>query len=94
MSKTAQRALAITALALAVLFAGDYLLIKVRIHKGQRPFETVRLESYSAVPEKNNRVEFFYNDPETEECVHALFPHFGDNPCWYVTRHRDNRTDL
>ena len=41
-SKTAQRALAITALALAVLFAGDYLLIKVRIHKGQRPFETVR----------------------------------------------------
>ena len=89
-----KRTLAIVILAVAVLYAGDYLLIKVRIHEGQRPFETVEIESYDAVPEKNNRVEFFYNDPESEECVHALFPHSGDNPCWYVTRHRYKRTDF
>jgi hypothetical protein len=84
----------VAALSSAVLYAGDYLLINWRIHKGQKPFETIQVESYSAVPEKNNRVEFFYNEPETEECVRSLFPHFDDNPCWYAARHRVNRTDL
>jgi hypothetical protein len=82
------------ALALAVLYAGDYLVMKIRAHKGQKIFGTVEVENYSAVPEKNNKVEFFYDEPDTEECVHALFPHFGDNPCWYDNLHRVNRTDL
>jgi len=89
-----KRFLALSALTLALLYAGDYLLLKVRATKGRGPFETVQVESYTAVPEKNNRVEFFYNEPDTEECVHALFPHSGDNPCWYVARHRVHRTDL
>ena len=89
-----KRILAMLALLAVTLYAGDYLLLKERIHKGQEPFDTVQVESYSAVPEKNNRVEFFYDEPETEECVRALFPHSGDNPCWYVKRHRDKRTDL
>lgn len=81
-------------MALLLLYIGDYALIELKIHKGQTPFETVQVENYSAVPEKNNKVEFFYNDPEPEECVDALFPHSGDNPCWYVNRHKDTRTDL
>lgn len=79
---------------LAVLYAGDFLLLEFRIHKGEKPFDTVQVANYSAVPEKNNRVEFFYNDAEPVECVETLFPHFGDNPCWYLNRHRDTRTDL
>ena len=89
-----KRILAGIALALAVLYAGDYLILKIRDHKGQKVYETVEVENYSTVPEKNNRVEFFYDDPDTEECVHSLFPHSGDNPCWYDNRHRDERTDL
>jgi len=93
-TKTLKRIVAITALASAILYAGDYLLLRYRMRKGVDPYGTVEVENYSAVPEKNNRVEFFYDEPETEECVHALFPHFGDNPCWYAARHKDNRTDL
>ena len=87
-------ALTIAALALALLYAGDTLRLKIKVRKGQYPVETVQVESYSAVPEKNNRIEYFYDDPEDEECVHALFPHTGDNPCWYVARHRVSQTDL
>jgi hypothetical protein len=92
--KNFKRILAITALALAVLYAGDYLLLRDRIKKGRDAYGTVQVESYSAVPEKGNKVEFFYNDPETEECVHSLFPHLGDNPCWYASRTSEKRTDL
>jgi len=80
--------------AFAALYVGDWIVLTIKVHKGQKPFETVQVENYSTVPEKNNRVEFFYGDPDTEECVHALFPHAGDNPCWYVSRHKDHRTDL
>jgi hypothetical protein len=89
-----KRILVIIALSFAALYAGDYLLVRIKLYKGQKPLETVQVESYSAVPEKGNKVEFFYNDPEPEECVHSLFPHLGDNTCWYVTRHQNNRTDL
>jgi hypothetical protein len=93
-SNQIKRILAILAVALALLYVGDYVLVEMKIHKGQDPFETVQVENYSAVPEKNNKVEFFYNDPEPEECVDALFPHAGDDPCWYLNRHKDTRTDL
>ena len=82
----------IAGIVLAMVYAGDFVVLEIRIIGARNHSITVQVESYSAVPEKNNRVEFFYNDPDTEECVHALFPHSGDNPCWYVNRHRVNRT--
>ena len=27
-------------------------------------------------------------EPESRTCVHALFPHYADPPCWYLERHR------
>jgi hypothetical protein len=26
--------------------------------------------------------------------VHALFPHAGALPCWYLSRHPEQRTDI
>ena len=82
MTTGVKRVLLAAALGLTVLYLGDCLLIELRIHEGRKPFGTVRIESYSTVPEKNNKMEFFYGDPEDVECVHALFPHFGEEPCW------------
>jgi hypothetical protein len=89
-----KRILQITFVALVFLYVCDYLLVRYRVAKGQKPFGTVQVLTYSAVPEKNNREEFFYGDPETEECIHSLFPHFGDAPCWYAGKSREKRTDL
>jgi hypothetical protein len=84
----------IAVLVLILLYSSDYLLARYRVAKGLNATGTVEVVNYSAVPEKNNREEFFYGDPETEECVHALFPHFGDAPCWYTGKTREERTDL
>jgi hypothetical protein len=94
MTAILKRIAVIVGLIVALIYAGDFLLVEYKVHWGKKPFENVQVENYAAVPEKNNKVEFFFNDPDTEECVHALFPHAGDNPCWYDNRHRDNRTDL
>jgi hypothetical protein len=69
-------------LAAALVYAGDWLAAAVRPH----PFDT--LVFFLATPLKNGRVEVFYDQPQTEVCVRALFPHFGRRPCWYARRQR------
>lgn len=73
-----------------VLYVVDYVSVRLQ---GQKGLGTVQVSHYYAVPQKNNRVEFYYGDSAAEECVHSLFPHLGDNPCWYVNRHKEERID-
>jgi len=80
-------------LLLAIVYAGDYLWLRVRIWRHQNAFGSVEVQPYYAIAEKNNKTQFISADPLTVPCVHALFPHFGDNPCWYVSRHTDQRID-
>jgi hypothetical protein len=43
-----------------------------------------------AVPRKGNKVEYQIDALRPEEdvpCSRSLFPHAGNRPCWYVTRH-------
>jgi hypothetical protein len=76
---------------LGVLFVADDLSLRYRVahRKDGDPFEEVTY--YIAAMLKNGRVEVFYDQPQTEVCVHALFPHLGYRPCWYVTRHTVRR---
>jgi hypothetical protein len=43
---------------------------------------------YIAVTLKSGRTEIYYDQPQTEVCVRALFPHVGYRPCWYAARDR------
>jgi len=46
-----------------------------------------------AVPIKNNKVDYEIDSAKPEEdlpCSHSLFPHGGNRPCWYVTRHAND----
>ena len=49
---------------------------------------------YYATTLKNGRVEVFYDQPQTEACVHALFPHLGLSPCWYAAQRSVRRIGL
>ncbi|HYW66886.1 MAG TPA: hypothetical protein VFB10_09290, partial [Candidatus Dormibacteraeota bacterium] len=43
-----------------------------------------------AIQLKNNKVEYQIDAQKPEEdltCARSLFPHAGNRPCWYVTRH-------
>jgi len=79
-------------LALAgLLYGGDWLVARSR---GPRAFGSVVVQPYYAVALKNGKTEFIMLAPETRACVHALFPHFGDAPCWYLEGHQRQRTDI
>jgi hypothetical protein len=79
---------------LIVLYVGDDLSVRYRLGhaKDGDPLEEVTY--YDATMLKNGRVEVFYDQPQTEVCVHALFPHMGHSPCWYATRHTVHRVGL
>ena len=72
----------------AVAYAGDYLWLHYRMRNVQPtdPFESVTF--YYGTAMKNGKVEVFYGQPQTQTCVHALFPHASYTPCWYLQRHR------
>ncbi len=75
-------------------YAADYLSVRYKIPNGRDPFSTVTIQPYYAIHEKNGRIEYDFAQPQTQVCIHSLFPHFGYAPCWYVNRHTDKRIDI
>lgn len=77
----------------ALLYFGDYLSLRFQIPN--RPqFGTVHIQPYLAVPRKDGRIEYMLDDPVDQPCVHSLFPHLGDDPCWYVARQKNKRINM
>jgi hypothetical protein len=47
---------------------------------------------YYASGLKNGNAEVYFDQPQTEVCVHSIFPHAGHSPCWYASRKNNIRT--
>jgi len=94
MKRVITRLILFAAVSVCVLYAGDYLLLRYRIAAKREPFGTVKIQTYYAVPQKDKKTEFYFLDPQMQECVHSLFPHTGDSPCWYLNRHARQRIDM
>lgn len=89
-----RRGFAATVLTLAGVYAVDYAVLRYRIATNRGAFATVTVRPYYAVPQKNHKTEYLLGDSQDETCVHSLFPHVGDAPCWYLAKHREKRIDL
>jgi hypothetical protein len=82
----------LTAVALLfAIYAGDYLFVRFRMAYPQagEAFGTVKMERLYAIPQKNGKIEYEFDAQQPEvatPCVHSLFPHMGNNPCWYLQR--------
>ncbi len=86
-----KRIVAIVALLLAAIYAGDYLAARLR---GANALGTVQVQPYYAVPLKDGKTEFMLLDPETQTCVKSLLPHFGYGPCWYLNGRKQQRINM
>lgn len=89
--KFARRTLISTLALLALLYAGDYAIVRLRaaFPRLGSAFDSVQAVRLYAIPLKNGRTEYELDarQPElTLSCVRALFPHLGYQPCWYVRR--------
>src|SRR5213080_3957725 len=85
----AKRILVSVVLALGLIYGGDYLYVRIRmLHpKPTEPFESIKSLRVLAIPGKNGKTEYEVDARNPEQvvtCVHALFPHDGYSPCWYV----------
>lgn len=80
---------------LAILAYGiDYAIFRYRVASNRNPFGSVTVQSYYAVGQKNGKTEYLFDPPQGQTCIHALFSHGGYAPCWYLSRHSEQRTDI
>jgi hypothetical protein len=84
----AKRILVVSVASVIVVYLCDYLLARYRMAnpKTRNALGYVKIQRTYVIPHKDGKAEFVFGEPETQVCVHSLFPHSGYNPCWYVTR--------
>ncbi len=93
------RALKMSAIALAaaagLVYAIDTATLFARGKDNPQLYSDVAVDQVFTSTNKWKEVEWSRGTAVTERCVYALFPHFGNRPCWYVQRHtmRVNSTD-
>lgn len=86
---------AVTVLAAAALtYALDYAVFRIRAATNHNAYGSVIVNHYTAVLEKNGKTTLTFDPPQPWTCVNALFAHQGSLPCWYLSRHPDQRTDI
>jgi hypothetical protein len=78
---------------MAALYLGDDLSVRYRVPRNRDPFGVVTIRRFEAIPEKNNRTEYIYEEPTMVTCTRSLFPHLGYEPCWYLRGHAEQRVD-
>jgi hypothetical protein len=76
----------------AISFILDYAIFRFRVAANWTPYGSVIVEHYDAIPQKSGKTQFIFDPPAPQTCVNALFSHAGDLPCWYLSRHREQRT--
>ena len=74
-------------LLVAVIALCEDLLLRYRMKRGPAGAVLDQVTIYDAAELKDGRLEIYFDHPVTQRCVRAIFPHFGDPPCWYVRRH-------
>lgn len=75
-------------------FGLDYAVFRVRLSANWNAYGSVTVEHYYAVLQKNGKTTFTFEPPQPWTCVNSLFPHAGFLPCWYLSRHPEQRTDI
>jgi hypothetical protein len=75
------------AVAAVVVYAADGAGVWLRTLAHRDPTGTVPVAVMLAVPQKNGRIEFIPSGTVAQACIHAAFPHYGLNPCWFVEGH-------
>jgi|SRR5580704_588814 hypothetical protein len=78
----------------ALAFGVDYAVFRVRVATNRSPYGSVIVKHYTAIQQKSGKTEFIFDPPQAQPCVNALFPHAESLPCWYLSRHPEQRTDI
>lgn len=78
----------------SLIFGVDYTVFRVRVATNRNAYGSVTVNHYYAIQQKNGKTQFIFDPPQPQTCVNALFPHAGWLPCWYLSLHPEQRTDI
>lgn len=78
----------------ALAFGVDFLIFRIRVAANWNPYGSVVVDHYYAVGEKSGKTEFMFDPPQAQPCSHSLFAQSGYQPCWYLSRHPEQRTNV
>jgi hypothetical protein len=76
-----------------LIYLGDFLSLRYLIPQ-REAYGNVTVRQFYAVKLKNKQTEYMFDPPAPKQCVNSLFPHFGDPPCWYLSRHTRRQIDI
>lgn len=77
-----------------VVYLGDLIILRVREAAHGQAFGTVTVHRFYRIAQKNGKSDIQYDGDYNYDCVHAVFPHAGDQPCWYRSRHTEEWIDI
>jgi hypothetical protein len=75
---------------IVVTWLGDSAIFLLR----GSPLSKVTVNQFQSVPLKGTKIEYDYLGTSDVPCAQALFPHAGQNPCWYLRRNPNQNTSL
>ena len=79
------RLLVAMAVALGVLWMGDWAVLRVRVSRGTA-YRTVQVNQFLATPLKGNKVEYDLMGTVPMTCSRSIFPQQGNPACWWLKR--------
>ncbi len=72
--------------AILLLWLGDWAVWRVRVWHGGG-YDTVQVSHFLLTPLKNHRMKADEQSIAGQPCTRSIFPHAGDDPCWWLRRH-------
>jgi hypothetical protein len=67
-------------------WCSDWAVWHIRVHHGTG-YSSVQVTQLLLTPLKNHRMKADEQSTADQPCVRALFPHGGEDPCWWLRRH-------
>ena len=72
--------------AVLLLWCGDWAVWHLRVRHGMG-YSSVQVTQLLLTPLKNHRMKAEEQSTADQPCVRSLFPHNGEDPCWWLRRH-------
>ncbi|MGC9197982.1 MAG: hypothetical protein ACP5E5_03475 [Acidobacteriaceae bacterium] len=71
-----------------ILYPLDWAVWRLRVARGGG-MGSVVVRTYTVGDLKGGKMDYFPEGASTQPCTLSLYPQEGNNPCWWVTRHRE-----
>ena len=86
--KMVLRAVGGVLLAAALLYPVDFAVWRIRVAAGGG-MGSVVVDQYTVADLKGGKEDYYANGTVSMPCTKSIYPHEGNNPCWWVERHRE-----